>query len=415
MQRLGDDAFSIGRDESAWDLHFAPQLWYAVFKVMKALIPDKLTMLFVFADRPLLLDAWELDKYENLAPGETSTGMFRYLDLDEEKSREFEVARVQIDADAYLRRVIAGASGTGAALGNILVEGYQHVLDTPEDGKFLTGFGQRSGNWMTFLANCIGNDIKTEYINIASKDTDAREEFRQFHGYTPPEMDLEWLVIRGDDAGDIWRIEDKPTPDWKISKLITDWLTFTGAKANAEKQEATDIRGKWQISFAQVFSNDAYPRGMSSVVRVLERNIWNEADEVVTVDPDSGTDLRPYLEMMNTYGRVNNLWGLWDRDDHPAARVFTKALQELDRKNRLLPPLDQEERNKAGMAYALKLVRRGQLSPEQIGDVIRSFWTTDLAQFALDTYDKNDKLHDRTWSPIPSYGDDARPYWRSGS
>jgi len=415
MQRLGDTAFSIGRDESAWDLHFAPQLWYAVFKVVKALLPDQLEMLFVFADRPLLLEAWELEKYKDLAPGEQTTGTFRYLELEEEKSKEFEVAKLLIDSDTYLRRVIAGASGTGAAFGNILVDGYQTVLDTPEDGKFLTGFGQRSGNFGTFLYNCIGNDIKTEYIDIGSKDATVLAEFKSFHGYEPPAMELAWLVIRGDDAGDIWVIEDRPSPDWSISKLITDWLLLTGAKANADKQEATDIRGLWQISFAQVFSNDRFPRGMSSVVRVLERNVWNEADEVVTVDPDSGADLRPYLEMMNTYGRVNNLWGLWDREVHPVAKSFTKALQKLDRKNRLLPPLDDESRQQAGMAYALKLVRRGQLAPEQIGDVIRSFWTTDLAQYALELYDKNEELHNREWAPIRSFGDDARPEWRSGS
>jgi len=321
------------------------------------------------------------------------------------------VTRMTFDSDPILRRMFAGASGTDAQLGNVIVTGYKHVLDTPRDGKIQLGWSMRSGNYCTFLGNCIINWHKTIAIDMMSKDKDSRELFRSKFGYEPPEMSLEWLVVRGDDAGDVWKIEDR-SQDWKISELIADWLTLTGASANAKKQDTSDQRGRWRLGFAQLFTSEKFPRGVSSAVRVLERTIWNESDEVVTVDPDTGTDLRDVLLLMNTYGRINNLWGVWSRNEHPRAREVSSLIQDID-ENRILPPLDEEERRKAATAWALKLLRRGQISAGQIDDTIRHFWTTDLPQFALDRYDNTPKLQDRSWSPIKRRGDDARDYWRA--
>jgi hypothetical protein len=208
-------------------------------------------------------------------------------------------------------------------------------------------------------------------MEIASTDEWELERFEAEFGYRPPPMTIEWLVVRGDDAAQVWSVPDR-SEEWTISQLYADWAVLFGNKANAKKQDTSDTRGRWRLGFAQLFTNENFVRGVSSVWRVLERNIWNEADEVVRFDPDTGEDFASILAVMNTYGRTNNLYGVWGREVHPRAFEAASLLQDLD-ENRLLPPLDAEERLRAARAYALKLLRRGQISASQIDDAIRHF------------------------------------------
>jgi len=410
VRDLGEDCFSIGRDESAWDQHVTPQGWYACYLIYRALFKSTQTVLVFESDNSLIIQQSVLDALADLADGQSRIVRLPAVKGEDTFDEDVTITRHSFDTEDVLRRMFAGASGTDAQLGNIIVTGYKHVLDTPRDGKIQLGWSMRSGNYCTFLGNSLINWHKTICLEKMSKSEDGRNLFKSIHGYEPPIMSLKWLVLRGDDAGDVWEIKDR-SKDWKISELVADWLSLTGASANAKKQDTSDVRGRWRISFAQLFSNEDFPRGVSSAIRVLERMVWNEADEVVTTDPDSGEDLRDVLLVMNTYGRLNNLWGVWSRDIHPRAKEISALVQDLD-SNRILPPLTEEERMKAARAWALKLLRRGQISASQLDNTLRHFWTTDLPQWALDRYDHTPILQDKTWAPIKRYDNDARPHWR---
>jgi len=410
VRDLGEECFSIGRDESAWDQHVTPQGWYACYLIYRALFKEQQSVLVFHSENSLVIEQSTLDALVDLADTESRVVRLPAVKGEDTFPEDVTVTKATFVTEPVLRRMFAGASGTAAQLGNIIVSGYKHVLDTPRDGKIQFGWSMRSGNYCTFLGNSLINWHKTICIDRMSKDDEVKEEFKQLFGYEPPEMSLRWLVLRGDDAGDVWEVNDR-SKEWKITELIADWLTYTGASANAKKQDASDIRGRWRLGFAQLFTNENFPRGVSGAVRVLERMVWNESDEVVTVDPDSGEDLRDILLVMNTYGRLNNLWGVWSRDVHPRAKEVSALVQDLD-SNRILPPLTEEERMKAARAWALKLLRRGQISASQLDGTLRHFWTTDLPQWALDRYDQTPKLHDRTWAPVTRYGNDAREHWR---
>jgi len=410
VRDLGEDCFSIGRDESAWDQHVTPQGWYACYLIYRELFAPLQSVLVFHSDNSLVISVDVMDALADLADGQSRVVRLPAVKGEDTFEEDITVTRVTFEAEDVLRRMFAGASGTDAQLGNIKVEGYKHVLDTPRDGKIQLGWSMRSGNYCTFLGNSLINWHKTICMELASADDEMKAKYKSEFGYEPPEMSIEWLVIRGDDAGDVWKVMDR-SQEWKISELVANWLTLFGASANSKKQDTSDLRGRWRLGFAQLFTNESFPRGVSSCVRVLERCIWNESDEVVTVDPDSGEDLRDVLLVMNTYGRINNLWGVWSRDMHPRAKEMSALIQDLD-ENRILPPIDEEERLKAARAWALKLFRRGQISASQLDDTMRHFWTTDLPQFALDRYDRTSKLHDKTWAPIKRYKQDAREFWR---
>lgn len=410
VQRHGQDAFSIGGDESAWDQNVTPQGWYATFLFYRKVFAPRQSILHFDYDGSLVIRDEDLTQFNDLAADMSRVVQLTSNDKGIEKKVDVTVTRLEFETEPILRRLFAGVSGTPVRMGNLMIRGLQHVLDTPEDGKILLGWSQRSGNFCTFLSNCMINIHKLIAIEFGSRDVETRAAFKAMHGYEPPEMEIVWKVVRGDDSGSVWLIKDT-TKEWKISELFADWIAFYGGNANAKKQDTSDERGRWRIGFAQKFSSENFPRGVSSGIRVAERNIWNEADEVITVDPDSGEDLRDVLQVMNTYGRVNNLWGVWDSEVHPIAEEITALLQDLD-ELRMLPPLTDEERRRAGLAYALKLFRRGQISSSAIDDTIRHFWTTDLAQFAKQRYENTPRLKG-TWYPLTRYGEDSRPIWRA--
>ena len=419
-RELGRLGFSIGADQSAWDLFFNPQLWYAVFLIYKAMFPEEADMLFVETPQFLKVTAQELERFTELEAGNSVKADFTYIaENGAPRTVSTTVSKTDVNMDTYLRRVFASASGTGGALGQILFDGYKTVIDTPRDGKFQCGYGMRSGNVCTFLANSLANLVEQEYISLASRNERTLDAFEKEFGYRPPPMFLRWIVVRGDDSGAVWEVPEveEGQKDWKISELYADWTTHVGKSSNAEKQEASDERGKWEIGFAQIYSSDVFPRGVKSIVRALVRMVYNEQDEVVPFDPDTGKDLRHTLVPLANIGRLQGLWGFALSDMHPRHKEFTALMQNLDRESRLLPPLDEEGLRQMALASALKLVRRGQLRPEDIEGYIDRFWATDLATFLTDRYNSTPQLQDRSWAPLkvwtnPQGKEDSRFHWR---
>uniref|UniRef100_A0A2V0RHY6 Uncharacterized protein n=1 Tax=viral metagenome TaxID=1070528 RepID=A0A2V0RHY6_9ZZZZ len=155
VKELGNSGFSIGSDQSAWDLFTNPQSWYGAFLVYKALFPEEANVLFVETDKFLKVESPALERFNDLEIGKSVNAEFTYIaENGAPRPVETRVTRLGIDMDTYLRRVFASASGTGAALGQIKADGYKTVIDTPRHGKFQCGFGQRSGNFGTFMTNC---------------------------------------------------------------------------------------------------------------------------------------------------------------------------------------------------------------------------------------------------------------------
>ena len=407
--RMGPADYSIGTDESGWDHHMTPQMAYLCYCVYEALFPEE-TDVLVGLDQttPIQADISLLDQLDSLAPGGTRTAQVTAVRAGEERFEYRRFTKKTIRVPDVLRRVWAGAFGTDARFGNVVVTGYKHILETPRHGKFQCGWSQRSGNLSTFANNSFANVIKQYVKDIASHRADGQAWYRDNYGVDPPTMKLKWVVVRGDDAASVWTVDRNS--DIPISQLWTNWALMMGGKANAKKQDTSDERGRWRFGFAQLFTNENYPRGVSSIIRVVERSMWDEQDEVITVDPLDGMDLRPYLEVSALYGRVNNLWGPFGRERHPMAESITALIQDLDKENRFRPPLDEKGREASARAFALRMLRRGQIRPEEVGDVAAAYWGTDLSKYVESRLERGGKLM-TDWTPIPWY-EDARKEWR---
>jgi len=415
-QSNAETAFSIGSDESGWDQRgVTPQMWYATYCIYEALFAERQSILVFESDAPSLrIDDRTLTLLRTLEPGPSLTMELPHpTDKGVDVMFETTITRIEFDTAPVLRRLFAGCSATDLRFGNVVVSGLKSVIDTPRHGKILLGFSQRSGNLCTFLSNSLMNWHKGLCIEAASQDANSLEEFNSLYGYYPPGMKLLWAVYRGDDAGLVWNLETDQEKDWKISELQADWIKYSGGTANASKQETSDVRGRWLLGYAQLFFNEEYPRGASSALRVaIDRDVFREGSETIQYHPVTGESLGEYMATAATLSRLNNLWGVFNRSKHPQAEKVTGIIQDIT-PSRLLPPDDQETRDKIGLVIALRLYRRGQIASEQIDDVTSSFWTTEMFQFLTQRFKDNAKLRDPNWSPIPRLDEkDARPIWR---
>jgi len=414
--------FTIGADESGWDHHMTPQGWYAAWEVVRSLYPDTLRIGWIECDEFVIFDKEAQRKLEEIAVGNTSEIEVRTRVTKSDGTVETHICVAkagmeEIDTDSYLRRIFATASGNDILIGDIQLTGYKHVLDTPNHGKIQLGFGMRSGNWGTFLVNSIVNWYKSFLFEQIVKDPASRAQFSKMFGYELPRV-LKFIkrLFRGDDSAFVLEVD----PDYvrngqPISVLIADLIKFTGGKANAKKQETSDLPGRALFGFAQVFVSEDYPTGVSGISRVMERMINREEDEATGIDPTSGEDLRHLIGDLGNWARHLALYDAFGKTAHPLRETVAGIWQDLDIpdrgfERRMLPPRDPIERQKLSNLFYSRLLRRGQAPPDS--EKLVNIWNTDLGPF-LEERITNDTKLSGSWNPISKNPpEDARPQWR---
>jgi len=418
--------YTIGVDESGWDHHMTPQGWYAAFEIVRELYPLTLRIGWIESSEFVVFDRQTERKLEEIAINGSITMKVRVRKSKSDGTvteyfQDVKAGMKEIPTDIYLRRVLAGASSNDILMGDVLISGYTHILDTPHDGKVLTGFGMRSGNWGTFLMNSLVNWYKAECYPLMCKHPIVRAQFKEIYGYDlPMELSIPMKRIRGDDAAYGCQVDQEfaqriRSGEILPSQLHADLIDYTGGKANAKKQETSDTLGVYELGFAQVFYNEEFPRGISGWTRVMERMIWREDDEATGFDPTTGEDLRHLIGDMGNWSRLSNLFGSFGKEVHPLRSLVISIWQDLDipdhNPNRMLPPKDEKTRQKLSNLFYSRLLRRGQAPPGS--EHLVNIWNTDLGPDLEARYQANNMLRG-PWTPFPGKpSDDARKVWRS--
>lgn len=426
---LLSNRFAVGADESGWDHRVNPQGWYNAFRIVRDMYPDKIRFGAIYSPELVVFDTATQARLESLMPG-TKTEMevkCRKVKSDgttEEFMLMVEAEMFEIDTDTYLRRVFAGISGNDIMLGDVRFSGYKHVYDTgsDRDGKIQLGWGMRSGNWSTFLNNCLINLWKWNCFPKLTRHKQSRDEFRSLYGYDLPlSLKLPKKLFRGDDAVVCGEVDDafaKLIRDGVIfpSQLVADLIGYSGGTANAKKQETSDMLGSFEVGFAQVFYNEYYPFGVPSWIRFMERMTFREEDEATGIDPITGQDLRHLIGDMGNWARINNLWGSFGKNPHPWREVLVDVWQDLDVpekgfKRRLRPPADAITRQLLSNLFYSRQLRRGNAPPGS--ESLFNLWNTPLGAYIDERLLATSKLNGQ-WHPpglVPSK--DARPEWRA--
>ena len=165
------NVYSLGGDEFGWGHYFTPQLWYLGWLIYRSAFAPNATVVVADLKKPALVDGEVMKQLDAMPPGFSKTIRMREGETGE--LMDVNCTAYSVRTDTLLRRIIAGCAGSDIQFGEIRVTGYQYVLDTPRDGKFLCGYSMRSGNFMTFLMNSFGNLIKHEAMDLASKREDG--------------------------------------------------------------------------------------------------------------------------------------------------------------------------------------------------------------------------------------------------
>jgi hypothetical protein len=427
----GTNRYSIGVDESGWDHHVNPQGWYAFMAIARACFKTSQRIGTIECDEFVIFDEQTQSRLESIKPGTSAeiTVRVRARISKKEVEEQTRVARAsmfEISTDQALRRLFASISGNPILMGDIEVSGFKHVLETTRDGKVQVGWGQRSGNWSTFLGNNIINLWKWNCLEIACGHEPTRAAFKSFTGQDLPLAVKTVKLARGDDLGigleilDEGFVQKLETGDYAVSALCADWISFTGGLANADKQETSDELNVFELGFAQTFGNDQFPRTVTSFKNAMKGFMYREGDEATGIDPLTGRDYRVLITDMGNFARLANLFGAFGRDPHPLAEVAIGIWQDLDipRKsledgslltNRLMPPVDADTRAVLSRLYYARMMRRGQAPPGSVEYF--NLWNTPMGDAIETRFRANPKLT-TTWTPFGVPPTDMRPQWR---
>jgi hypothetical protein len=418
--------FLMGLDTSHWDQQVPPQFWYGFLRVALALFKPIQRVGYIYSDEFVVFDKETQRRLESLAPGKRHKIMCRIRatlpsgDVIEEE-REYDAEMFEIDTESYLRRIFAGASGNDIVVGDIKFSGYKYTYVSPDGRKWQVGWGQRSGNWSTFLGNSVMNMIVDPYFEFAVEDDVQRQKFRQEYGY---ELPKKFRTLRSLIAGDdkVVLVELDPefaalVEDGVIStkELCADMLTFIGQKVNAKKQEGSGRMGPGYAGFAQMLVHQG--KVHTRLTDLFDKFFWRETDEATGIDPLTGKDYRHLLGDLGNHARIANTSGSFGRDPHPWLETGLGILQDLDvpegvKTNRLLPPKDSEERAILTRLYNSKMARRGQ-TPHGVEGLL-GFWDTPGPVILEDRFTMNQSKLSGPWNPIVKGRPprDARSEWR---
>jgi len=418
--------FLIGLDTSHWDQQVPPQFWYGFLRVMIALFGPTQRVGIIYSDEFVIFDKETQRRLEALGAGKRHKMKARVRiplpsgDVTEEE-REYEAEMFEIDTETYLRRVFAGASGNDIVVGDVLFTGYSHTYVSPDLRKWLVGWGQRSGNWSTFLGNSVMNLILDPYFERMCGDDTQRRKFKQEFGYDlPTTFKVERSLVAGDDKVVLVEVDPdfaKAIYDGKMTtkKLSADMLTFVGQKVNAKKQEASGAMGPGYAGFAQmlVYKGKVYTR----IMDLLDKIFWRETDEATGIDPLTGKDYRHLIGDLGNHARIANTSGSFGRDPHPWLEHALGIIQDLDvpegkKLNRMLPPADSEERAILTRLYNARMARRGQ-QPHGAENLV-GFWDTPGPLILEERFTRDQSKLSGPWNPIVKGKPprDARDEWR---
>lgn len=418
--------FYMGLDTSHWDQQVPPQLWYGFLRVALALFKPTQRVGMIYSDEFVIFDKETQRRLEALAPGKRHKMSCRVripLPSGEvaEEDREYEAEMFVVDTETYLRRVFAAISGNDIVVGDVKFSGYKYVYTSPDGQKWQVGWGQRSGNWSTFLGNSVMNMIIDPYFEFMVQDPVQRQKFAQEFGYELPETfkTLRSLVA-GDDKAvmvevnpEFARLVDLGLRDTKV--LCADMLTFVGQKVNAEKQEGSGKMGPGHAGFAQMLSKGG--KIFTRIMDLFDKIFWRETDEATGIDPLTGKDYRHLIGDLGNHARIANTSGSFGRDPHPWLEEALGFIQDLDvpeggKSNRFLPPHDSETRAVLSRLYNARMARRGQ-QPHGTEDLV-GFWDTPGPLILENRFERHQSKLKGPWNPIVKGKPpkDARPEWR---
>ena len=346
-----------GADASGWDRdvtgqdHAGETAWYL------AVSPEEVRLLHVDSELPIDVDdEWVRARKEELSDGEY---------------REYEVTGIATDGSERLTTV--KASPVSFNFHEFIVKIMTMINDAPvtwadyeadstgvictlpgtdhHDMKcIVSNGGRRSGDAATGIGNSWSNLVKLESMSLMSRDPKLLALLGKRAAIAGEEPPRPFLVVdaltRGDDSAVLIELPS----GGHFSTCLAGGYSGVGMRANAKKQESSDIAGKPVFAFANILVTANYigkllgrslkrfmvqeTAGVSMEMLQAVRDVGNESefsDIMVATTSTAKSRLAPLagFPLMSVHPAASQVvdWAV-DNDEHRLAYVTDNSLDE---------------------------------------------------------------------------------------
>jgi len=291
---------TVGADASGWDrdivgqFHAGETAWYC------AMFPKDVSLLFIDTPLPVdVTDVWVADKLAELsAGGEGTYEVTQILSDGSETVGKVKARVVRFDFHEFICKVMTLVNDAPLAWGDYEADAVGQPFSLSGSLPELKGYsiksngGRRSGDGITGLGNSWTNIVVSKAaakMSVKPELDNLRRRRASLHD-TPfaGGYDAVDLIGRGDDLAILIRKLGQGKP----SELVACGIASIGMRANAKKQEASDIPGLPVFGFANVITTPHYMGKLLG--RSLKRYMVQESrglnKEMLDALRDAGND-----------------------------------------------------------------------------------------------------------------------------
>lgn len=336
---------SVGIDASGWDrdvtaqMHAGEAAWYC------AMFPKQANLLYVDAPLPVVVgDEWVSDRLGSLQVGEeTEEEVTMMVDDGSTRVGNVKLRRLEFDFHDMICKVTTMVNDAPIAWADYEVDAPGEKLSLagarPEfkDLAIISNGGRRSGDGATGIGNSWSNVVVTKAYCKMSQDprfSKLIERRARLQGEEPGKpMVLVDLLTRGDDEVVVIELPKGGVP----SVSAASGVCSIGLRANAKKQEASDVPGKPVFGFANVIVTENHMgklMGRSMGRFMIQESMGMDAATLDLILEERG-ELELEVGLMTTTAtaksRLAPLAGYPLMDRHPAALDAIKLAVHHDK------------------------------------------------------------------------------------
>jgi len=336
---------SVGADASGWDrdvtsqMHAGEAAWYC------ALLPEETTLLYVDAELPIdVNELWVSEMLSSLAEGEVREEKVPGMrDDGVPVTITVLVEKLTFNYHEFICKVMSLINHAPICWGDYEVDapGIELNIDGALErlsGVICSNGGRRSGDAATGIGNSWSNCVVSRSGATMTRDPQYKKLLQrraQLQGEEPPEpYSIVDLLGRGDDLALVIELEGgSQVPSARVAGAIC----AIGLRANAKKQEASDVPGKPIFGFANVVVTPNHTGkllGRTGQRAAIQESMGMDLDTLRMVQEVQG-DLAVETAVMTTtstaVSRLAPLAGFPLMDRHPCADSVVELFVHNDK------------------------------------------------------------------------------------
>lgn len=328
---------SVGADASGWDRDVTSQDHAMETATYLSLFPERAELVYIDSPLPVDVD----DEFMATLFTEQKGGKESQLELTgvDEKGGEHIVQctsrNVEFDYHEFICKVMTMVNDAPLCWADYEADSTGVLTQVPDIGNgrkyaIVSNGGRRSGDAITGLGNTVTNNILSYAASLMSfmpslNKMVARRASRLGTGALIPHHVVDDFA-RGDDRATLITLPQGGVP----SEAIANGLAAVGRRANAKKQEASDIPGRPVFGFANIHVTEAYMGKLSG--RYFKRFHVQESpglpievlDMLMEEGNDSGYEDALVVTTMTALARLAPAHGFPFLSHHPLARETTR-------------------------------------------------------------------------------------------